>query len=147
MRLHYTDGWQFVADTTDHYDLIVIDLPDERPGPAQHNRLYQVDFLAGCRKILTDGGVVVSQAGCPTLWRNDTLIQAWRRFHEVFDTTVYFGSDEHEWAFLSGLAATLPDPTTAMINRLETLPYHPVSMDGGTVRGSTVPPFHLRSAP
>jgi len=102
VHLHYTDGWSFVATTANRYDLIAIDLPDEHPGPAQHNRLYQKDFLTRCRNLLTPGGVVVSQAGCPTLWRNSTLIQSWQRFHDVFDSVVYFGSDEHEWAFLNG---------------------------------------------
>ena len=104
------------------YDVVVIDLPDERTEPAQHNRLYDAAFLERCRDI---GRVVVVQAGCPTLWRNESLHLSWQRFHETFDTVVYFGSDEHEWAFLSGLAGACEDPVAAMSARLPTLPYRP----------------------
>ena len=81
------------------YDVVVIDLPDERSDAAQHNRLYGADFMKLCGDI---GVIVAGQAGCPTLWRNETLIRSWERFGETFGTVVYFGSDEHEWAFLSG---------------------------------------------
>lgn len=145
VHLHYTDGWEFVATSTERYDIVVLDLPDEHPGPAQHNRLYQTDFLARCRAILAPGGVVTSQAGCPTLWRNATLTQSWRRFHEAFPSVVYFGSDEHEWAFLCGLAEPVDDPTGLMIERLPGLGYRPVSIDADTLRGRTVPPRSLRA--
>lgn len=144
VRVHYTDGWEFVATSADRYDIVVVDLPDEHPGPAQHNRLYQVDFLQRCRALLAPGGVVASQAGCPTLWRNATLHQSWHRFNEAFSTVVYFGSDEHEWAFLSGVAEPLPDPTAHMIERLATLPYRPTSIDADTLRGNTIPAHSLR---
>lgn len=98
--MHYRDGWDFVDRSTSSYDIVIVDLPDERSEPAQHNRLYESEFLRKCRGI---GRVVVDQAGCPTLWRNATLLSSWHRFRETFDTVVYFGSDEHEWAFLSGL--------------------------------------------
>jgi spermidine synthase len=144
-RLHFTDGWEFVATTTERYDIVVIDLPDEHPGPAQHNRLYQVDFLHRCRALLAPGGVVTAQAGCPTLWRNTTLADSWRRFHQAFPAVVYFGSDEHEWAFLCGLPDPLDNPTGLMIDRLEKLPYRPTSIDADTLRGNTIAPFHIRS--
>jgi spermidine synthase len=146
IRMHYTDGWRFVKYAEDRYDLVLIDLPDESPGPIQHNRLYQSEFLGRCRTLLTPGGVVAAQAGCPTLWRNDILRTAWRRFHEAFDTTVYYGSDEHEWAFLFGLADSMPDPTAVMIDRLPTLPYRPTSIDADALRGCTVPPHSVRTA-
>jgi spermidine synthase len=146
IHLHYTDGWDFVARAGDRYDIVVIDLPDEHPGPAQHNRLYHVDFLRRCRALLTPGGVVAAQAGCPTLWRNTTLIQSWRRFHEVFDPTVYFGSDEHEWAFLFGLAEPLADPVARMLTRLPDLPYRPHTIDAATLRAGTVAPYAVRQS-
>jgi spermidine synthase len=145
VRMHYADGWEFLARTSERYDVVVIDLPDEHPGPAQHNRLYQKDFLSRCRSVLTGGGVATSQAGCPTLWRNDTLIQSWQRFHDVFGTVTYFGSDEHEWAFLCGLADPVRDPVATMTERLPTLPYRPTSIDANTVRGGTIAPRSVRN--
>ncbi|MGH3436667.1 MAG: spermidine synthase [Sciscionella sp.] len=150
IRLHRADGWQFVRDAAPRgagYDVIVVDLPDEREGGAQHNRLYGKEFLAQCRSALAPGGVVAYQAGCPTLWRNATLLRSWQRFTEVFDTCVYFGSDEHEWSFLFGLASPVADPTAAMIERLGSCRYRPRSIDTEALRGATVPPHALRHAP
>jgi spermidine synthase len=142
IHLHYTDGWTFVAETPHRYDIVVVDLPDEHPGPAQHNRLYHGEFLRRCRAILAEGGVLATQAGCPTLWRNHTLTQAWHRFHEVFGSVHYFGCAEHEWAFLFGTA----EPSALRIERLAELPYQPATIDADTLRASTVAPFHVRTA-
>lgn len=146
VRVHYADGWQFLADTTDQYDVVLVDLPDERPEFAQHNRLYEEEFLTRCRSVLAPGGVVVCQAGCQTMWRNETLLRSWRRFHEVFGTTVYYGSDEHEWAFLFGMADEVPDTTGRMVARLDTLPYRPETVDADALRGCTVPPYRVRKS-
>ncbi|PXY28067.1 spermidine synthase [Prauserella muralis] len=147
VRVHYQDGWQFLASTTQRYDVVVIDLPDENFDPeAQHNRLYGEEFLRRCSEVLTPGGVVACQAGCPTLWRNDTLIAAWQRFHEVFGTVVYFGSDEHEWAYLSGRADSRQDPVGEMVATLREARYRPASIDEDTLRGCTVPPYSVRAS-
>ncbi|OBA57698.1 spermidine synthase [Mycobacterium sp. 1100029.7] len=143
VTVHYRDGWEFVTHTATAYDIVVIDLPDERTEPVQHNRLYDIDFLQRCRAI---GRVVVAQAGCPTLWRNESLRSSWRRFHETFDHVVYFGSDEHEWAFLSGLADAPDDPATVLSQRLATLPYRPRSIDAHTLTSATVAPKSLRDS-
>jgi diaminopimelate decarboxylase/spermidine synthase len=142
ITVHYCDGWSFVDRSTALYDVVVVDLPDERPEPAQHNRMYDVQFLERCRDI---GRVVVGQAGCPTLWRNATLVRSWHRFHETFATVVYFGSDEHEWAFLSGLSGVADDPLAAMSAQLPKLPYQPHTIDGDSLIAATVPPKSLRT--
>ncbi|SFQ08208.1 spermidine synthase [Amycolatopsis arida] len=148
VRVHYRDGWSFLAEASGSdagYDLVVIDLPDETTDQdAQHNRLYGTEFLRRCAGVLAPGGVVVCQAGCPTLWRNTTLRGAWRRFHEVFGTVVYFGSDEHEWAFLSGRVDRLADPVGTMVGRLPTAGYRPETLDAEALRGGAVPPHGLR---
>lgn len=145
ISVHYRDGWDFLNDfagrSTAPYDVVVIDLPDERNDPAQHNRLYDAEFLRRCRD---SGRVVVGQAGCPTLWRNDSLLRSWRRFHETFTTVLYFGSDEHEWAFLSGSAEPIDDPVAVMSARFPALSYRPRTIDAASLAGSTVPPRSLR---
>jgi spermidine synthase len=151
VKLHYADGWEFVRNvaesTEDGYDVIVIDPPDEHEDEsAQHNRLYGTEFLRLCRSALAPGGVLASQAGCPTLWRNETLLRSWRRFTEVFGTVAYFGSDEHEWAFLFGRADEVADPTARMTERLATCAYRPVSIDAEALVGCGIPPYHLRHA-
>ena len=152
VRVHYRDGFAFLADATnrgERYDVIVIDLPDENSDPdAQHNRLYGLEFLFGCAGLLTETGVVTCQAGCPTIWRNETLLAAWRRFHEVFDTVVYFGSDEHEWAFLSGRNEPpdnpMGDPISLITQRLHRARRLPSTIDEKTLRAATVPPLSIR---
>jgi spermidine synthase len=142
VTVHYTDGYEFVAGYSGpRYDVVAIDLPDERPDAAQHNRLYGADFMKLCGDI---GVVVAGQAGCPTLWRNETLIRSWERFGETFGTVVYFGSDEHEWAFLSGTTGVLENPLAAMTARLETLPYRCQTIDAAALAAATTPPMSLR---
>lgn len=149
VRVHYLDGWQWVADAAARersYDVVVVDLPDENDDPAaQHNRLYGADFLAACTRLLSQGGVVSVQAGCPTLWRNETLIAAWKRFTGAFPTVVYYGSDEHEWAFLSARADTVDSPLETMLARLAAAPVQPSTIDADALRGGTVPPRSLRA--
>jgi spermidine synthase len=147
VHLHYADGWEFLVDGAPgpRYDVVLVDLPDERDVAAQHNRLYSEDFLVRCRAVLAPGGVVVSQAGCPTLWRNATLHRSWRRFNDVFATVVYYGSDEHEWSFLCGRVDPVEQPAERMVARLAALPYRPASIDADALRGCTVPPHSLRS--
>mgnify|MGYP002651977938 CR=1 FL=1 len=146
IRMWFTDGYQYIRDTAERYDVVVVDLPDEREGEAQHNRLYGPEFLGLCRDLLRPGGVFVSQAGCQTLWRNTTLIRMWQRFHQVFDTVAYYGSDEHEWAYLFGRADSVTDPTALMVERLPALPYQPQTIDALALRGNAIAPLRVRRA-
>ncbi|WP_020671748.1 spermidine synthase [Amycolatopsis nigrescens] len=149
VRVHYRDGWDFLAEAVSgeqRYDIVVIDLPDENEdAEAQHNRLYEKEFLLRCAEVLAEGGVVACQAGCPTMWRNDTLRKAYQRFQELFGTVVYYGSDEHEWAFLSGRADRLGEPVRWMTERLPNAAYRPSTMDEAALAGGTVPPRSLRA--
>jgi spermidine synthase len=146
VRVHYGDGLAFVEGTADRYDVVVVDLPDERPDEpeAQLNRLYSAAFLRRCAELLTDGGVVVSQAGSPALWRNATLRAALERFREVFGQVVPYVSDEHEWAFLVGRRAPGPDPVGEMVRRLAGLGHRPATLDAEALRARSVLPFGLR---
>ena len=146
VRMHYGDGMEFVRETRSRYDIVVVDLPDERPDDpeAQLNRLYSASFLARCADLLADGGVVVSQAGSPALWRDATLRAARDRFHEVFAQVVPYVSDEHEWAFLTGRRVMGPDPVGEMTARLDDVGYRPASLDAEALRARSVLPFGLR---
>lgn len=148
ITLYYEDGWGFLDQAPPTgYDLVVVDLPDERADDdgEQHNRLYELDYVQRCHDVLAPGGVVAFQAGCPTIWRNETLIRAWNRFNSVFDTVTYFGSDEHEWAFLFGHGEPVDDPTNVMLEMLPSNAYQPSTIDDASLIGSTVPPFSVRN--
>jgi spermidine synthase len=144
--LRFIDGYEYICNTPERYDIVVVDLPDERDGVAQHNRLYETDFLTSCKALLRPGGVFVSQAGCPTMWRNTTLKRMWNRFHAVFETVAYYGSDEHEWAYLFGRADAVADPTSLMRDRLARLRYQPETIDSLALQGNSVPPLSVRMA-
>ncbi|WP_063050165.1 adenosylmethionine decarboxylase [Nocardia arthritidis] len=147
IKVHYADGWDFLATAAQagtRYDVIVIDLPDERVEDAQHNRLYEAEFLSRCRALLAPGGVLCAQAGCATMWRNETLKRSWERFHEQFGTVVHYGSDEHEWSFLFGLVDVVDDPVGGMTDRLSRLPYRPETIDARALVRGAIEPHALR---
>ncbi|MGW4324743.1 adenosylmethionine decarboxylase [Nocardia sp. NPDC004573] len=147
IKVHYADGWDFLATAEQagtRYDVVVIDLPDERVEDAQHNRLYEAEFLSRCRALLAAGGVLCAQAGCATMWRNETLKRSWQRFHEQFGTVVHYGSDEHEWSFLFGLVDAVEDPVGAMTDRLALLPYQPETIDARALVRGAIEPHALR---
>src|SRR3954468_11171844 len=146
VRVKYVDGWEYIRTTSEKYDIVLVDLPDEREEEAQHNRLYGEEFLRMCKALLTPGGVVVTQAGCQTMWRNKTLIRSFQRFNDVFDTTVYYGSDEHEWAYLFGRADVVEDPTALMTERLATSGYQPETIDDLALLSGSIPPFTVRQS-
>lgn len=150
VRMHYADGWQFLADAAacgDRWDVVIVDLPDEPvevTDPAQHARLYGSEFLRRCADVLTPGGVVCSQAGCPTLWRNDTLARMTGRFDDVFATVLPYCSDEHEWAYLTGRVDPVDDPVELAISRLDRFP-ELASIDADALRRGAVLPCALRA--
>lgn len=149
VRMHYADGWRFLEETTDRYDVVIVDLPDEPveiDDPAQHARLYGTPFLRRCAAVLAPGGVVCSQAGCPTVWRQDTLARMVGRFDEVFATVLPYCSDEHEWAFLSGRVDPVADPVALATSRLARVGT-PTSVDAPALTRGAILPSALRAAP
>ncbi|MCM6774269.1 adenosylmethionine decarboxylase [Nocardia sp. CDC159] len=147
IKMHYADGWDFLAQAEaagTRYDMIVIDLPDERVEDAQHNRLYEDEFLLRCKALLAEGGVLAAQAGCQTMWRNETLKRSWTRFHNLFDTVVPYVSDEHEWTFIFGTSATYADPVAKMTDTLATLPYKAETIDERALVRGAIEPHALR---
>ena len=57
------DGFAFMAQSDDIYDVIIIDLPD--PRSIDLGRLYTLEFYRGIKQHLSAGGMVVTQAGSP----------------------------------------------------------------------------------
>ena len=93
--------------------------------------------------MLAPGGVVCSQAGCPTLWRNDTLRRMTGRFDDVFGSVLPYCSDEHEWAYLTGRVDPVGDPVELAISRLDRFPAL-TSIDADALRRGAILPFALR---
>jgi spermidine synthase len=57
-RIHViaTDARQFVRQTTNRYDVVILALPD--PSTAQLNRFFTVEFFSEIKRVLADGGVL-----------------------------------------------------------------------------------------
>ena len=83
------DGMKFVAETDRRFDVIIVDSTDPQgPGAV----LFTKEFYAGCKRCLTDGGVLVTQNGVP-FFQPDELATSVRHFRELFtDGTCYTAS-------------------------------------------------------
>ncbi len=58
-----TDGFLFLSETPDFYDVIIVDLPD--PKNTDLAKLYSKEFYQLCYKQMTPNGVLISQSGTP----------------------------------------------------------------------------------
>ena len=56
IRVIATDARQFVRQTTNHYDVVILALPD--PSTAQLNRFFTVEFFREVKRVMADGGVL-----------------------------------------------------------------------------------------
>jgi spermidine synthase len=56
IRVIATDARQFVRQTTNRYDVVILALPD--PSTAQLNRFFTVEFFSGVKRVLADVGVL-----------------------------------------------------------------------------------------
>ncbi|WP_342642502.1 polyamine aminopropyltransferase [Rhodoligotrophos ferricapiens] len=83
------DGRDFVAETDQRYDLIVVDSTDPI-GPGEV--LFTEGFYRDCRRILKPGGVVVTQNGVP-FFQAAELEQTIRFFSSIFaDATCFLAA-------------------------------------------------------
>lgn len=81
------DGVKFVADTTEKYDVVMVDSTDPI-GPAEV--LFQTDFYAQCKRCLTERGIMVTQNGVPFL-QPDEFTTTYKRLRTLFsDASFYF---------------------------------------------------------
>lgn len=57
------DGFTFLEKTKERYDVIIADFPD--PRTVDLGRLYTKEFYWLCKNVLTEKGMVITQAGSP----------------------------------------------------------------------------------
>lgn len=74
------DGLKYLAETSEKFDLIALDLPDPI-GPAE--LLYEAPFFADCRRALAPGGVLTLHMGSPVA-RPDRVRAIYQRLAEQF---------------------------------------------------------------
>ena len=68
-RVEIADGARFVAETTERFDVVIVDSTDPE-GPAAV--LFGERFYRDCRRILRPGGILATQCGNPVM-RPDEL--------------------------------------------------------------------------
>jgi len=61
IRVINTDGRLFVKQTSEHYEVVIIDVP--APSTAQLNRFYTAEFLGEVKRVLAKDGVVCFALG------------------------------------------------------------------------------------
>lgn len=64
LNLVIDDGAKFVEETDEKFDVIIVDSTDP-VGPGKV--LFTPEFYAGCRRCLTDKGIMITQCGLPFL--------------------------------------------------------------------------------
>ena len=85
-NLVIADGCYFVANTTDKYDVIIIDSTDPI-GPGEI--LFGEEFYKNCHARLNENGILVNQNGVP-FTQEQELSNSHHRLRKVFkDTTFY----------------------------------------------------------
>ncbi|ODA66320.1 Spermidine synthase [Methyloligella halotolerans] len=83
------DGTKFVAETDRRFDVIIVDSTDPiGPGAV----LFTPEFYAGCKRCLTDGGILVTQNGVPFM-QGPELTGSVKAFRRLFrDASAYLAS-------------------------------------------------------
>jgi spermidine synthase len=80
------DGCKFVKDTSDKWDVIIIDSTDPH-GPGEV--LFTSEFYADCKSCLTDGGIIVTQNGVPYV-QAEELRTSYDRLGALFNDTSFY---------------------------------------------------------
>lgn len=85
-RIIIADGIKYVAESSEKYDIILIDSTDPH-GPAEG--LFTESFYGNCKRCLTEGGILALQGGVPFL-QPDELTTVQTRLKKSFsETTCY----------------------------------------------------------
>lgn len=86
LNLVITDGAKFVKETTEKYDIIIVDSTDPiGPGAV----LFTQEFYNDCHNILKQKGILVTQNGVP-FFQKEELIQTYERQSAIFDYSRFY---------------------------------------------------------
>jgi spermidine synthase len=89
LDLKIADGALFVQQTDQKFDVIIVDSTDPH-GPGEV--LFTREFYANCKKILSEGGILVTQNGIP-FTQEDELRKSVTYFRELFNTGTCYLAD------------------------------------------------------
>jgi len=74
------DGARYVAETDDRFDVVIVDSTDPM-GPGEV--LFTEALYKNCRRILTEGGILVNQNGVPFMQPSE-IPMTWKRRRKFF---------------------------------------------------------------
>lgn len=122
VRLVFGDGWNFVRDTNEKFDVVVLDLPEPYPDTPAY-RLYTEDFYKMVYKILNPSGIVATQAETVQLGQEYKHFAIKKSFSTVFKSAysyqTFIPSFDGSWGFLIGSRDNLdPFKPVDIINAL-----------------------------
>lgn len=80
LNLHIEDGIKFVRDTSELYDLVIIDSSDPI-GPAV--QLYSTEFYQDVSQCLQEDGMIAVQSESPVFYQ-DTFVRVFENLNSVF---------------------------------------------------------------
>lgn len=151
LELHHTDALAFLENTTDRFDILIIDVPDPlEQGPA--SQLFTKNFYQLAKSRLNPEGVMVAQSGPtgPSFYEQCFTAVA-KTVASVFPSAypyeIFVPSFGSTWGFVMG--STGPDPTSLTDHEInsrvktrvaKTLKFY----DGITQRGMFSLPKFLR---
>ena len=151
-KLYHTDAGQYLQDTNESYDVIIIDLPDpQEGGPA--SLLYTQGFYQLLRQRLNPNGILTIQSeacaqGNTSIFTaiNKTLSSV---FPQVFPYKALIPSFATEWGF--NMASLGPSPLELSVQQIDTrLTYRDCNdlrfYDGQTHKGLFTLPKNIRTA-
>lgn len=109
VQIHFRDGVEFVQQTGQRYDVILIDSTDP---VSVGEGLFTAEFYENCRKILNPGGILVTQSESPA-WQQQNLRNISRKLRAVFPKVYYYQAHiptypSGHWLF--GLASQVYHP-------------------------------------
>lgn len=86
LKLIIADGCQFVKETENRWDVIIIDSTDPH-GPGEV--LYTAEFYKDCKSCLASGGVIITQNGVPFVQESE-LRQSYDRLRFLFGDVSFY---------------------------------------------------------
>ncbi|MBI4337831.1 MAG: polyamine aminopropyltransferase [Chloroflexi bacterium] len=121
LRLHVADARAYLEQTAEHYDVMVLDLPDPLEGGPAY-QLYTEEFYRLVRTRLRPGGVMVTQSGPASVVNCREVFTAIhntleRVFPVVAPYAVHMMSFGETWGF--NVASLAPDPRTLVAREID----------------------------
>ena len=85
-NLVITDGCKFVKETEERWDVIIVDSTDPI-GPGEV--LFTEEFYADCKRCLSEGGILVTQNGCPAV-QGSEVTDSFNRLRPSFGDVSFY---------------------------------------------------------